>query len=400
MERDLNILCLSFWTPPIVRPQSILIGKMLPEWKRQGMNPTVVTYDICGKWNFDAPIYTVPQMKMSKLARKVPFLNRRGVNAYLKKIHDQIKEIVDTHDIDLIFSFSNPQRSNSVGAMLKQSTDLPFVSHFSDPWVGNLYQSSTMSSRAERQAAQGERFVVENSDKIVIVNDVLRDFVMSKYDQDVQDRAITIPHCFDPAVYKEKRSSKSDQFRISYIGAFYKERNPELLLRALEQVLRKREDLCDLIRIEFVGAVNPYANYTEARILDMAKKYGLSSSIVIVPPVPYAKSLEYMVDADLLIAIDADLKGSPFLPSKVVDYAGAGTRIMAITPSGSPTDRFVRNLGYESFSYQDLGAMSDHLEECIDGKVSVSVRPDVLQQYEVSTTTNKYRALFERVLSL
>ncbi|MBU4375843.1 hypothetical protein KKH38_05055, partial [Patescibacteria group bacterium] len=67
IKDKLKILCLSFRTPPAVRPQAILIGKMIPEWIKQGVSPVIITYESGGKWDINAPVYTIPQFNISRL---------------------------------------------------------------------------------------------------------------------------------------------------------------------------------------------------------------------------------------------------------------------------------------------------------------------------------------------
>jgi len=60
-EIPLKVLCLGFWSPPLIRPRAILLGKIIPEWLNQGIKPVVVTYDNGGQWNVEAPVYRISQ---------------------------------------------------------------------------------------------------------------------------------------------------------------------------------------------------------------------------------------------------------------------------------------------------------------------------------------------------
>ena len=56
-EKKIKPLCLSFRTPPTVRPQAILIGKMIPEWMAQCLEPVIITYESNGDWDIGAHEY-------------------------------------------------------------------------------------------------------------------------------------------------------------------------------------------------------------------------------------------------------------------------------------------------------------------------------------------------------
>ncbi len=103
--------------------------------------------------------------------------------------------------------------------------------------------------------------------------------------------------------------------------------------------------------------------------------------------------------SDCLIVIDADMPGSPFLPSKVVDYTGSGSKIIGITPTNSPTAQFLDRLGCKSFNYNEIDELSKYLEELISGKVDIKINKEYLKQYDVRSTTAKLIKQFNEVLN-
>ncbi len=61
-------------------------------------------------------------------------------------------------------------------------------------------------------------------------------------------------------------------------------------------------------------------------------------------PVPYLDSIKVLSEADILLVIDAPLKDSPFFPSKLADYIGAGKPVVALSPLSSTTTQIVRDV--------------------------------------------------------
>ncbi|MDD5071980.1 MAG: glycosyltransferase [Patescibacteria group bacterium] len=396
MRRRLKILCLSFWTPPIVRPQSILIGKMIPEWKKQGVDPMIITYDICGDWKIDAPVYKIPKFKINRYFNKYFLVRNFFAARYYKKLFKVTEDIIKKHKINIVFSFSNPQASNILGAMLKEKLDVKFVAYFSDPWFDNPYKEYLGLER--RNVLKLEKYVIANSDKVIFTNEAARSLIMKKYPASWAEKAEIVPHCFNLKDYPEVRKTDSDKFIISYIGAFYEQRNPELLFKALQKIMNKRSDFTRKFKIELIGAANDYAGYSAASIAKMADLYGLKDNIEIIPPVSYEESLKHMKLSDCLVVIDADMPDSPFLPSKVVDYAGSGKAILGITPASSPTAQFIKGLGCESFNYDQVDELGEYLERLISGEIKIEINKKYLEQYEVRNTTVKLIKLFNEAL--
>lgn len=384
-------LCLSFWTPPVVRPQAILIGKMIPEWIRQGVKPVVITYEAgAGDWDISAEVYKIPQFKMSRFLSRIVPLRRLKWNSYYKKLAGTAEEIIKKHGCNIVFSFSNPQDSNIVGAMLKKNTGIPFVAHFSDPWSDHVYRLNP--GRVARRILKLEKFVIDQCDKVIFITEETKRLGMKKYPAEYMDKAEVIPHCYGLNDYSEGQKKSAEKFVISYIGAFYKLRNPEQLFKALQIV---KEKGINNFLIQLVGSANPYAGYSEEKVNNLVEKYGLKEHIEIIPVVPYKESLKLMKEADCLVVIDADVADSPFLTSKVVDYAGSGTVIVGITPDNSPTAQFLSALGHKSFNYKQTAELAEYMEKLIKGHVDIEVNKDFLSQFDVKATTLKLINIFK-----
>ena len=106
-----------------------------------------------------------------------------------------------------------------------------------------------------------------------------------------------------------------------------------------------------------------------------------------------------MTESDCLLVIDADFKNSPFFPSKAVDYAGSGTPIIGITPAGSPTSLFLERLGYQPFNYQEADKMREFIEKILVSGITPNVKKDVVEFYEVKSTTAKLLRKFNEIVN-
>jgi glycosyltransferase involved in cell wall biosynthesis len=371
---------------------------MIPEWIAQGINPAVVTYDAGGDWDIGAPVYKISQFDINKYLNKIPFVHGFLRNRYYEGILDEIEGIIKKHNLNIIFSFSNPQESNIIGAMLKKRLDIPFVSYFSDPWYDYPYDPPLRPWTANKILRQ-EKFIVKNSDRVIFVNNQARELIMKKFPLSWKEKAEAIPHCYDLKDYPEARREDKDKYIFSYIGIFYKDRNPEIFFTAFQKIFKEHPELKNKIEIRIIGMSNNYTGYGIKDVEKAVVKYGLEENVKLIPPVSYKESLRYMKLSDCLIVLDLNIPKSPFLPSKVVDYAGSGSIILGITPEDSPARDFLNNLGYKVFNYNQVGELSVYLEKLILGEIKINVNQDFLRQYDVRNTTAKLISIFEEVLS-
>ncbi len=393
----MKLLTLSFWTPPQLRPQAILIGKMIPEWVRQGMEPVVLSYEMCGQWDVNVPVVTIPGFQRGRLAKFSRLLGQVAEARYYDALVQIAAQTIKTHEIRLIFSFANPMESNLLGVLLKQRLGVRFVAHFSDPYADSPLKES--SPRQIRQMLAREKEVIEVSDRVVFVNDALRELVMRKYPPSWRAKSVVIPHCYDSALYPVATGSSNVSFTMSHVGAFYPGRQPEKFFAALSLLKQKRPEFEQAFKLQLIGGVNPYSGYSQAHLDGLIKGYGLEKMVVVLPMVDYATSLAWMVKSDSLLALDADLADSPFLPSKLIDYIGADRPIIAITPDKSPTWQVVTSLGGASFTHAETEKMADHLEKMVFHGLSAPRDQAYAQQFDVVQTTVLFRQLFEQTLA-
>ncbi|PIR12980.1 hypothetical protein COV49_03690 [Candidatus Falkowbacteria bacterium CG11_big_fil_rev_8_21_14_0_20_39_10] len=394
-KEKLKVLCISLRTPPAVRPQAILIGKMIPEWIRQGVEPVAVTYEGGEDWDIDIPVYKIPQFKINRYLNKLILLRWFLRFWYYKKISQTIAEITKKHNCQVLFSFANPVESNVIGAKVKKLTGIKYVSHFSDPWYDHPYEN--FSWRQARKILRQEKEFVSLSDWVIFVTKQMRELVMKKYPAEWKKRTEVIPHCYDLKDYVEVEKN-NDKFVISYIGVFYKERNPKPLFAALKKAIDRDKSLKSKFRMDLIGAANNYSGYSQENIKKMLAEYDLDDVTEILPFVEYKESLRLMKLADCLVVIDANFSNSPFLPSKVVDYAATGTPILGITPKGSPPAEFLENFGCRSFDYRQIDELSDYLDKLIKGEIKVNLNQEFLKQYDVRETSKRLINIFREVL--
>lgn len=401
----LRLLLLAFWAPPLIRPRAIQIGKLVPEWIRQGVEPVIVRYADLGEWEAKVPLYGVPIFRAGGLAARFALGRFLVERRYYAMLFERALSIIKEHAPRVVFSFSNPQASNILGAHIKRRLGLPFIAHFSDPFADNPYKEFSFLGRLH--VLRQERFIIEQSDRVVFTNQAALELVMKKYPPAWRAKARVIPHAFDPREYPEsvkppllrggpvKRGES--HFVIRHVGAFYKRRNPEILFKALEALFRERPELRARCRVELVGAINEYTDYSEEKLCAAVARYGLNDIVTVSRPVQYRESLALMKSADLLVVIDADARESPFLPSKLVDYAGSGTPIVGITPAESPTADFLRKAGYKAFGYGELREIVDCLGALLGGSFEAEPNAAYVKQFSIERVAALFIQEFESV---
>ena len=298
-----------------------------------------------------------------------------------------------TTAFDGLVTFGQPWSDHLVGVRVHRATKLPWVAHFSDPWVDSPYMRS---SPAQRRAAQRmEEDVVREADGLVFVTRQLADLVMKKYPEAWRDKAGVVPHGFDSAsLPKRDEPRRSGPLRLVYTGRFYEHlRTPTSMLQALARI-NAREPLVGALDVTFVGPhVTSFARE--------AARLGVDALAHFRDRVPAAEAAAIANAADALLVIDAPAEGpSPFLPSKLVEYLPLRKPILGITPAGA-TAELLERLGCRTAPPEDVDAIETAiiclLRQRREGALSVSPEFDrVASEFDIRHTTAQLAGLLTR----
>lgn len=243
-----------------------------------------------------------------------------------------------TADDDVLVSFGHPMSDHLAGLRIARSRGVSWVAHFSDPWVQNPYvKRGAIAAALNRRY---ERAVMASADALVFTSDETRAATLGRYPGEWSSRAHVLPHAYDPELFPApgRAVDPGRPLIARYLGNFYQQRGPEPLFEALACLPAVRPDLARELRVELVGTwLASYRPSDSFRSLP-------EGLVAIRGRVGYLESLRLMQEADLLLVIDAPSEQSLFLPSKLIEYIGAGKPILAISPPG-PSASLVGELG-------------------------------------------------------
>lgn len=238
-----------------------------------------------------------------------------------------IAERVTDWSQTVLVTFGSPMSDHLIGLELKRRFEMPWMAHFSDPWVDNPFNRYNWFTRKANLAF--EREVVENADRLLFTSRETVELVMAKYDPPFRAKARLIPHCYEPEQYRGESSSSGEQITIRFLGDMYGPRTPKPLFSALRRILVSNPQVLEDVCFEFVGSM------CDLDLNSMGLNELPSGLVKLRDTVSNKESLQLMSAADGLMVIDAPAKVSVFLPSKLIDYIGAGKPLLGITPPGT-----------------------------------------------------------------
>lgn len=267
---------------------------------------------------------------------------------------------------DVLVTFGQPMSDHLAGLRLLRSVGVPWIAHFSDPWVDSALRHAGRATRTLNERL--ERAVIERADAVVFTSDATVELVMRKYPDALRQRVHVVPHAFDPALYPE---AEPEPGLLRYVGNFYGNRGPKPLFDALRRL--------DGVRVEIVGS-------SEQPIEDAPPGVSVRGAV------DYLDSLALMRSSAALLVLDAPGARSVFLPSKLVDYLGAGRPIVALTPPGAAAD-LAERAGGRVADPSDPAAAAEAIAATLADRAPRPVPEELRREYEAPAVAERMAAV-------
>lgn len=287
---------------------------------------------------------------------------------------------------DVVVSRSQPHSGHLAAAAIARRLDLPWVACFSDPWTMNpfVYQGRLAMALNSRLEAR----VIDQASKIVVTSEQALPLIIRDPDVAARKGAV-IPHAFVPELYP-RNPERRREVVFRHLGTFYGPRTPDPLFVGIQRLISRRSAQRRDLRVELVGPL-------QHRFLQSPAALELPPGMITtLGSVEHVRSLALMGEADVLVTVDAPLEASPFLPSKLIDYVGAGRPVVGITAPGPARD-LVRSLGGWVADPRDAGAIAEALAGALtwieaDRGRSFGI-PEVRQRYQARRVGSQFREL-------
>jgi glycosyltransferase involved in cell wall biosynthesis len=335
MRQAPKILLISHNFPPTAGPESSLVRLNAEFLHRQGMQVRVLTTtrahttqgtDLTLLEGLSTQII-VDRVASPEavLTQKFPLIGRLAAVGAGRFVLPEIylpwvfpatsrgKKIIKEWHPNVLYSRATKHVSNVVGWRLKRATGLPWVAHFSDPWI-----SAGLPYRPLQRliGLYYERRILRDADALVFVAPQAAQRVLKAYPQQWHDRVQIIPHGYEPLSLELSQvrppARTSRPLRLIHAGAFYPTmRTPDTLIEALRR-LQQRQPLAGRLEILCVGVdTTCYQPQVTAA--------GVQDVLLLRTNVSYDECQRLVAASDMTLIIDSPGYGGVFLPTKLIE---------------------------------------------------------------------------------
>ncbi|MFK7784269.1 MAG: glycosyl transferase family 1 [Crocinitomicaceae bacterium] len=245
------------------------------------------------------------------------------------------KHLKNHPEIKTIVSSGPPHSAHVIGLKLKKKFPKHrWVADFRDPWTQiDFYHNLNVGKRADKKQKALEKECLQKADEVVTISQNCASGLeeISSREVNVITNGYIFPE-FDP-----KKVELDSRFTISHFGTMPLARNPEVMWKALQSILKETPSFAKHLRVNLIGVV-------DYNVIDSFKKYGLEQFVEVSPLVPHAKSIELQRKTQILL-LSANNSGNVkgILTGKFFEYLGAKRPILAIGAADSDLARAVKH---------------------------------------------------------
>ena len=154
-------------------------------------------------------------------------------------------------------------------------------------------------------------------------------FMENKLNIDIKNKTYIIPHIGDE--YKNNLVKSKFRKKLVYFGDL----NSRAAVPFIKAVKKAYNDFPE----DFKGVVC-FGTHHVIEFKNMLMKYKAEEIFDIRPPIEYNESLKKMKESEILLIIEANMKESPFCPSKLFDYLFSNRPILAISPEKNSLNEY------------------------------------------------------------
>ena len=247
----------------------------------------------------------------------------------------------------MIYSSSPNPEAHLVALLLRLTMPVRWVCEFRDPWTGLLTSYSPRSAVQREVDKCLEKLTLRKSDRIVTVGEVMKQDFARSAGEDCNDKIRVIYNGYDQEDFVGLDNiGKQDRFVITFLGTWGHLNTPYFFLKALGDLLRKKEYLRERMWVNFIGEVK-FDPDLAARIEQVISEENLGAVVHRIPFVPHKKGLSYLYASDVLLLVIGVDSHKPDLSNwrvvaKLFEYLYVRKPILALVPPDGESARIIR----------------------------------------------------------
>jgi len=286
-------------------------------------------------------------------------------------------------DVDVIQSMSNPMHLQVIGLLTSLLLQVPWIAEFRDPMVESPDREDGTVSMSVAKII--ERITVHFADRVIWTDgiQIQEDYFTEAYPDIPSKRFSKLPFLgFEAEKFESAPTENYETTTITYAGSFYEGWiEPYELLEGFSKYIKDNEIDPDEITLQFYGDWDE--NYQKE-----TEELGITNFVEIHNFVPHEEIIPVLKGSDIVIHIGGDDPQNQLnIPSKIWDYMGAKTPILAVVDPSFRVAQLIEKYSLGVVVHpKDTKAISNAFEDMVSEGVKYTSNNDFF--YKFSRTQN------------
>ena len=283
---------------------------------------------------------------------------------WARRAYQKAVELHKANHYDVVLTRSPNDVPHIVGYKLKQRFELRWIANWNDP-SATIWPEPYTHHFSASKTKMLEKYTIQclkGADVNTFPSQSLLDHFIEHFPFLRNQRTEVIPHiALWESLYMPTKREKKDKLYLCHSGNLSAERNPELLFRAMREMIDEGHSL---IRLDIMGHINDYTQ----QLID---KYELSDYVGCAGSYPYMEAMQRLQAYDVLVLLEARLKRGIFFASKFTDYVQSTRLILAVSPK-------------EGFAHDMIGQYGGGV--FVDNEDSQDIKRGLMELYQAWET--------------
>ena len=232
-----------------------------------------------------------------------------------------LSQYLREHLVDVIVTTGPPHSVHLIGQKRHQSTGIPWIPDFRDPWSRMYYlRYLPMTAATWRKLRSQEQAILDQCSTVLTCTPL----VQEEFQAQTKTPVTMITNGFDSEDFTGPAPAGDGHFNITHTGLFAADGNPFTLWKALGMMAASEPGFREDLRIRLVGKV-------DREVLDAISNAGLADNVVALGPSDHATAVREQRSASILILpLRNDPLYRPILPGKLFEYLASRRPILGI----------------------------------------------------------------------
>jgi len=233
-----------------------------------------------------------------------------------------LTKYVRQNPVDAMVSTGPPHSMHLIALGLKQKLNMPWLADFRDPWTNiDFYHDLKLTRHSDRKHHSLEKQVVGSADRVVVIGNGMAedlnnihnrkyDIITNGYDDKSEDKPLGI----------------DTSFSIAHIGSMVKTRNPEILWKALSEIISDNNVFGEDLEIKLIGQV-------DFSVRQLIQSYKLEEFTTFTEYLSHEDVRKVQSQSQvLLLLINNTPNAKLVVTGKIFEYMNSGRPILCIGP--------------------------------------------------------------------